>query len=304
MRKISEHYKEKIPTLKRLKIKSDGCRSAFFTWVYDSFFADLACRSQYKGRKNFWEIGVAHITADLEQWHDFPASHHYAGPHDNAGKVPRSKMAQGWCVDVCARTRTSKSLCRVRVGIFNRASPPTRPPSLMPFYLPPSSDVAFEKQSIYDYHCCYEYCKKYMAFPNKKSKDVSGTWGCNGSHFWLAFSNGEDLYKDKYEAVPASGPDVSAISGSNELYSFRGASSATDSQCTVKTKFMQCYCAACRGGSYSTCPSRCELGYWKTTVLVKTGSGHRRTRSAPADEACQHCNSTDAGEEGSSRSGT
>ena len=24
--------------------------------------------------------------------HDFPASHHYCGPHDNAGKVPRDGM--------------------------------------------------------------------------------------------------------------------------------------------------------------------------------------------------------------------
>jgi hypothetical protein len=211
------------------------------------------CRAQYKGRKNFWEIGMFHTKTELEQWHDFPASHHYSGPHDNAGKAPRIKMAK---------------------------------------------DVAFEKQSIYDYHCCYEYCKKHLAAPSEKSEDVQGTWGCNGTHHWLAFSNGEDAYKDKYDSVQAPRHDVSAISGSNELYSFRGASvaSAEGSKCTVKQKFMQCYCTECRERRCATCPSRAEFGHWQTTVMKKLGgSGHRRTRGAVRDEACQNCGSTDDG---------
>ena len=172
--------------------------------------------------------------------------------------------------------------------------------------LPPQPfvDVAFEKQCIYDYHCCYEYCTKNLPAPSKKSTDVAGTWGCNGSHFWLAFSNGEDIYKDRYDIVPAPRYDVSSISGSNELYSFRGASaaSADGSQCTVKSKCMQCYCYECRAGRHSTCPSRVELGRWGTTVMTKIqGSGHRRTRSSVRDEACQHCGSTDAGGDDPSR---
>ena len=138
-----------------------------------------------------------------------------------------------------------------------------------------------------------------MPAPSKKSEDVQGTWGCNGNHHWLAFSNGEDSYKDTYEAVPAPRHDVSAIPGSNELYSFRGASVASDdgSQCTVKHKFMQCYCTECRVGRYATCPSRAELGHWQTTVMEKLqGSGRRRTRGSARDEACQHCGSTNDGE--------
>ena len=119
--------------------------------------------------------------------------------------------------------------------------------------------------------------------------------------------NGEDVYKDRYDIVLAPRYDVSSISGSNELYSFRGASaaSADGSQCTVKRKFMQCYCAECRAGRYSTCPCRVELGRWETTVMTKIqGSGHRRTRNSARDEACQHCGSTDAGGDDPSRWGT
>jgi hypothetical protein len=39
------------------------------------------------GRSHLKDHGVL-------QLHDFPASHHYGGPHDNAGKVPRIRMSQ------------------------------------------------------------------------------------------------------------------------------------------------------------------------------------------------------------------
>jgi hypothetical protein len=40
-------------------------------------------------------LGRSHTkTHGVVQRHDFPASHHYGGPHDNAGKVPRIRMAQ------------------------------------------------------------------------------------------------------------------------------------------------------------------------------------------------------------------
>lgn len=36
--------------------------------------------------------GEAEAALDILQVHDFPQSHHYAGPHDNAGKAPRTRM--------------------------------------------------------------------------------------------------------------------------------------------------------------------------------------------------------------------
>ena len=184
MRDITAYYKRMIPGLRRIIIKSDGCRG------------------QYKGKCNFKNIGTFHLqsvgqdlqqaaaTADSRtalavieqeqkkrrvelasisnataflskaevakrsvefnvphlpkipihllddhrhamkssqgaaeaplrvlQIHDFPASHHYSGPHDNAGKAPRTRMRRA---------------------------------------------EAFETDRITDYHECYEFCIKNM----------------------------------------------------------------------------------------------------------------------------------------------
>lgn len=53
------------------------------------------CRAQYKGRRNFFELSRCHLRhPGVAMWHDFPASHHYSGPHDNAGKTPRIMMQE------------------------------------------------------------------------------------------------------------------------------------------------------------------------------------------------------------------
>ena len=63
-----------------------------------------------------------------------------------------------------------------------------------------------------------------------------------GKHFWLAFSNGEDMYKNKHEVITELSHDVTAVKGSNELYSFRGINTATSTSNTIECKFMHCYC--------------------------------------------------------------
>jgi hypothetical protein len=57
-------------------------------------YSFLCCgRYQYKGRKNFWSIGRSHLENNgITQQQEFPASHHFPGPWDNAGKAPRAKM--------------------------------------------------------------------------------------------------------------------------------------------------------------------------------------------------------------------
>jgi hypothetical protein len=235
MHKIGVHYKAAIPTLKKMKVKSDGSRT------------------QYKGRKNFWAIASSHLKSHgLSQEHDFPASHHYSGPHDNAGKTPRIKMKQ---------------------------------------------DEAFGNARLYNYHCCYEYCVKEIPKPSRDGDDM-GTWGCNGKYFWLAFSNGEDLYKNVYEAVPKAF-DVTPVTGSNELYGYRGVGTADAQSVTIAKKFMRCHCQDCRGGQGVRCPSHAEFGPWSTTVITKKApSGQRRTRGMADDEPCQSCGSTDDGSNG------
>ena len=73
MTRIVKYYMAKFPRLKFAKVKSDGCTS------------------QYKGRKNFNQIARFHVDSvdGVKIIHDFPAPHHYGGPHDNAGKWPR-----------------------------------------------------------------------------------------------------------------------------------------------------------------------------------------------------------------------
>ena len=134
-----------------------------------------------------------------------------------------------------------------------------------------------------------------MAEPSKKDAE-KGTWGCNGKHFWLAFSNGIDLYKDKYAIVPNPKQfDVTPVKGSNELYCYRSAGTADERSGSIQHKFMQCYCAACRSSRYADCPSRDEFGFWGGTVIrKKVAGGQRRTRQEQ-EEPCQHCGSFDDG---------
>ena len=99
-----------------------------------------------------------------------------------------------------------------------------------------------------------------------------------GKHFWLAFSNGEDMYKNKHEVITELSHDVTAVKGSNELYSFRGINTATSTSNTIERKFMHCYCSSCR--SNLPCPSHSEFGRWDEVVqhAVQQGEG-RRTRA-------------------------
>jgi hypothetical protein len=206
-------------------------------------------------------------------WHDFPASHHYSGPHDNAGKTPRIRMQNDTKFDRVRQTTT------INLLLFC-----------------PHMCLSLSQVGIYNYHQCFEYCRKYMSKPSKKQEDVRGTWGCNGRHFWLAFSNGIDLYKDKYDVVPNPKQfDVTALPGSNELYCFRGTNTADGTSTSLKHKFMQCYCAECRADRYASCPSRDEFGCWGGTVIQKKAANARRRTRQEYDEPCQHCGTTDDG---------
>ena len=65
----------------------------------------------------------------------------------------------------------------------------------------------------------------------------------------MAFSNGEDTYKHKYEAVKLLNYDVTRVPGSNETYCFRGTGTADGTTATLLHKFMQCYIAVHAGRS-------------------------------------------------------
>lgn len=72
MRQIATHYKAKIPTLRRIKVWSDGQRA------------------QYKGQKNFgrmatWPKSISVGGLELEIWHNFFASYHGSGQEGQGG---------------------------------------------------------------------------------------------------------------------------------------------------------------------------------------------------------------------------
>ena len=156
MRDIAAFYKMKIPTLKTVKVKSDGCtyqykglrnfrsiglfhlaeqsattRQAAFDADHETLLAAEELNNQKlssaasittatpmhtTGNSSFkmlaspsWQsLRTQQLREEVEQSrremhkeitklglimeHDFPASHHYCGPHDNAGKVPRDGM--------------------------------------------------------------------------------------------------------------------------------------------------------------------------------------------------------------------
>lgn len=112
-----------------------------------------------------------------------------------------------------------------------------------------------------------------------------------GKHFWLAFSNGEDMYKNKHEVITELSHDVTAVKGSNELYSFRGTKIATSASNTIERKFMHCYCSSCR--SNLPCPSRSEFGRWDEVVQHAVQQGERRRTRAMHDAIqCVGCEGT------------
>jgi hypothetical protein len=70
MKKIAKLYKEKLPGLRYMKIKTDGAPT------------------QYKCRQNLWQVARAHVDQEtgVVQLHDFAATSHFGGPHDSVGK--------------------------------------------------------------------------------------------------------------------------------------------------------------------------------------------------------------------------
>ena len=153
-----------------------------------------------------------------------------------------------------------------------------------------------------------------------------GTWACNGSHKWRAYSSGTDYYKHLHPHVPPKysppeGKVLGGVAGSNELYSFRGVRSQTSQvlPVTVEAKFIRCRCVACRNDSEDACPSKHEFGSWQQrTVRLRNqrkkgesgdrGRGRGRSRGRGRDDddddddddedediSCEKCASTDEG---------
>ena len=321
MRDIASYYKTLIPTLRKMKCKTDGCshqykgfRNFFMLATFhlseqspqaavaalsamsatataaskkvtasasvalrevrlaplDKGGASRKCLAQGAGSwvaKKAFEMGAAAargaiavqqrcVPVGITQENDFPASHHYCGPHDNAGKVPRVGMRR---------------------------------------------DEGFENARIYDYDKCYGWCVQNMPTPSKRT-DEKGTWACSGIHQWRCYSSGTDMYKHTHPNIPPKSTiKHSGVPGSAERYSYRGlAIQATSSlPACVESKFMQCYCLQCRSGHADHCKSRADFGDWirhtlKETVSRRTGAG----AGAGAGGAARASTAPDAGEEG------
>ena len=91
-----------------------------FVFVCSVLFVVWHCRSQYKGRFNFWRLGHGHLEMNgISQWHDFPASHHFAGPHDSIGKHPgieigKRSLRKLDCTITIIATSGAESTCQPR----------------------------------------------------------------------------------------------------------------------------------------------------------------------------------------------
>ena len=66
---------------------------ASFCVVLELLFSFCVRGHQYKGRFDLFDLSRAHLKVPgIEQWHDFPATSHFAGPHDGIGKTPTTMM--------------------------------------------------------------------------------------------------------------------------------------------------------------------------------------------------------------------
>ena len=82
----------------------------------------------------------------------------------------------------------------------------------------------FKLEAAYNFWTAYLICADGMQKPSQDVEKVKGTWGCNGSFFWGALSNGKDRKgrTGQCRVVPEfEGRDVTGIAGSRHLYAFR-----------------------------------------------------------------------------------
>ena len=95
--------------------------------------------------------------------------------------------------------------------------------------------------TIYDFRACYKWCIENMTMPSDRKHD--GTWGCNGSYYWRAYSGGAFRNTENFPVIDNGAKDWGTIPGSNELYSFRAKhDTANEMQCF----YVCCFCDGCR----------------------------------------------------------
>ena len=190
MKEIATFYKAKIPTLKRVKVKSDGqvqtrslcalalCPVATWSCHLTPVPVPVRQRAQYKGRKNFGPMALwphpADVPADtqcfcmansascgreilpglgIEMYHDFPPSHHGSGPVDKYGKDAPKGMDR---------------------------------------------DTKFNKLDRYNFEHCYNWSVKNMGEPTDKPGKFDKTWSATG-YQWRAYTDGSQKLRPSFQ---------------------------------------------------------------------------------------------------------
>ena len=150
MKEIAIYYKNKIPSLKRIKVKSDGSRTQYkgrknlgpmTSWPHPPNENEIPCFCETDGST----CGRSMLPGlGLEIWHDFSVSHHGSGPVDSYGKDARRGM---------------------------------------------DLDTKFGRLSRYDFSHCLDWCERNMSEPasNRRRK---GKWSASGSYQWRGYSDG------------------------------------------------------------------------------------------------------------------
>ena len=150
MKEIATHYKEKIPTLKRIKVKSDGSRTQYkgrknfgpmASWPHPQT-EEIPCYCRYDDERSCGQTMLPGL--GIEMWHDFSVSHHGSGPVDSYGKDARRAMDR---------------------------------------------DTKFGRLSRYNFAHCLAWCEENMPgpAPNRKRE---GKWSASGSYIWRGYSDG------------------------------------------------------------------------------------------------------------------
>lgn len=227
MKEIARFYKQKIPTLKRMKVKSDGQVHTQLVWMclllprelqHQPQSCALFCqRSQYKGRKNFGPMASWPHPEDLpvntpcccmenskscgrdmlpglgiEMYHDFPPSHHGSGPVDSYGKDARKGMDR---------------------------------------------DTKFNKLHRYNFEHCYKWSVEHLSQPVSREDRFGKTWSATG-YEWRAYTDGSHETEEDYQQIPAD-KNWQSLQGSNEFYAFRAVSTYRPE---IRAQFVPCYC--------------------------------------------------------------
>jgi hypothetical protein len=142
--------------------------------------------------------------------------------------------------------------------------------------------VINQKDNIYNYVACFDWCSENMAAPSEQSH--KGTWGANGQYYWAAISDGADTPPTRVCVLDENelSRDWDVVAGSNRRFVVRAVNSSPLVPPEVESQFVPCYCKASREGGL--CGHSHITGEWNKKKIAELPLKRSRRRAMVVDD--------------------